>query len=491
MTVSKGGKAGKTVARKKHGRTTNRPATRSIVRWNEILDTRLLLNIQFACNVKGVKIPWETVSELMGQGISDGAISQHLAKLRTRMVNAGHEVPPPLSRGGGGPKAVKVIAKAGHRAKKAKGSDGSDGEYGAKNAKKGKGKAAKKNTLYGDGEDSEGDIVMDDEEIDEGEEDENAEGIASDGLVAAGASFLEYDDGSSSPKTEEAQNSKLVILKCTFEPGQEKVNGNMIQENMAQQGNNGTALPSLLFAHDANGTNLKVTFDGSVDGTQPNSPQKGNGVDGFIKGEQQPNSQYHASVGYGLPSVGDTNISDVYPSISFTNNAQEGKPVGSFMQVRQSDGKQPISADFGVAEVGPTNISGVHSYVVFNNNSSNNNNNNVHGAFVNGSQEGYLVRNVMQEEQSNGQHVHSVNPADVEYRTQDDFLGLLNIKEEDVPTPYSPDNDAIGFNDINHASEVTDGETNGLAQHEPDFFTNATYYDDMEKGFEWISGSLE
>lgn len=36
----------------------------------------------------------------MKNGISDGAIVQHLAKLRTRMVEAGLEVPPPLRRGG-------------------------------------------------------------------------------------------------------------------------------------------------------------------------------------------------------------------------------------------------------------------------------------------------------------------------------------------------------------------------------------------------------
>ena len=37
----------------------------------------------------------------MGQGISGGACIQHMAKLRTRMVQSGLPVPPPLRRGGG------------------------------------------------------------------------------------------------------------------------------------------------------------------------------------------------------------------------------------------------------------------------------------------------------------------------------------------------------------------------------------------------------
>lgn len=39
----------------------------------------------------------------MGHDISDGAIVQHLAKLRVRMINAGLDVPPPLRRGGTAP----------------------------------------------------------------------------------------------------------------------------------------------------------------------------------------------------------------------------------------------------------------------------------------------------------------------------------------------------------------------------------------------------
>ena len=65
------------------------------------MDKKLLLTIQSVCNAEGVKIPWDKVGAIMGQHISDGAVIQHLAKLRTRMVAQGLDVPPPLRRGGG------------------------------------------------------------------------------------------------------------------------------------------------------------------------------------------------------------------------------------------------------------------------------------------------------------------------------------------------------------------------------------------------------
>ena len=39
----------------------------------------------------------DRVAELMGPKFSSGAIIQHLAKLRTKMVEAGLDVPPPVS----------------------------------------------------------------------------------------------------------------------------------------------------------------------------------------------------------------------------------------------------------------------------------------------------------------------------------------------------------------------------------------------------------
>lgn len=77
------------------------------------LDRKLLLCIQSACNTLGVKLPWGEIADLMSNYISDGAIVQHLAKMRARAVELGLEVPPPLRRGGttGGPKVVRNHAK--------------------------------------------------------------------------------------------------------------------------------------------------------------------------------------------------------------------------------------------------------------------------------------------------------------------------------------------------------------------------------------------
>ncbi|KAI4259059.1 MAG: hypothetical protein L6R42_004780 [Xanthoria sp. 1 TBL-2021] len=81
-----------------------RPKTRNLIRWTDELDKKLLLTIQWACNVKGIKIPFELVASEMSStkssDISAGAIVQHLAKFRVRMVEQGLSVPPPLTRGG-------------------------------------------------------------------------------------------------------------------------------------------------------------------------------------------------------------------------------------------------------------------------------------------------------------------------------------------------------------------------------------------------------
>lgn len=58
------------------------------------------------CNKNGIKIPWVEVAETMGHNATDGAIVQHLAKLRQRRVDAGKVVPPPLRRGGAGGKVA-------------------------------------------------------------------------------------------------------------------------------------------------------------------------------------------------------------------------------------------------------------------------------------------------------------------------------------------------------------------------------------------------
>ena len=67
-----------------------------------LLDTKdqlLLLWIVYACGKHGVKIPFEYVVWSMPDGATEGALSQHLAKLRQRMEADGHHVPPPIPRG--------------------------------------------------------------------------------------------------------------------------------------------------------------------------------------------------------------------------------------------------------------------------------------------------------------------------------------------------------------------------------------------------------
>ncbi|EFE39321.1 conserved hypothetical protein [Trichophyton verrucosum HKI 0517] len=94
---------------KKPKKPLNRPPSRSIVRWCDELDRKLLLAIQSACNKCGVRIPWVEVALMMGSSITDGAIIQHLAKLRVRMVELGQDVPPPLRRSAGSaPKSAEA-----------------------------------------------------------------------------------------------------------------------------------------------------------------------------------------------------------------------------------------------------------------------------------------------------------------------------------------------------------------------------------------------
>lgn len=69
------------------------------------LDKQLLLTIQSVCNMAGIKIPWDKVGQSMGNNISEGAVVQHLAKLRQRMSGQGLDVPPPLKRG-----STKIMA---------------------------------------------------------------------------------------------------------------------------------------------------------------------------------------------------------------------------------------------------------------------------------------------------------------------------------------------------------------------------------------------
>lgn len=69
-------------------------------------DQRLLLAMQYASNQAGLRLPFAAAGALVGPSVTEGAIVQHLAKLRARLLEAGESVPPPLKRGGGyGPAA--------------------------------------------------------------------------------------------------------------------------------------------------------------------------------------------------------------------------------------------------------------------------------------------------------------------------------------------------------------------------------------------------
>lgn len=104
-----------------------------------------------------MRLPFTAAGALVGPSVTEGAIVQHLAKLRARLLEAGESVPPLLKRGGGyGPaaspsnssKSAKAKGKAkvaGKSLKAATESDSDDDEgYEDDNAKDAKGKGKEK-----------------------------------------------------------------------------------------------------------------------------------------------------------------------------------------------------------------------------------------------------------------------------------------------------------------------------------------------------------
>ena len=87
------------------------------------MDKKLLLAIQYSCNSAGLAVPWTNIGNIMGDEITGGAVIQHLAKLRIRMVAAGLPVPPPLRRGGGSSR----LSTSASSSSKAKGAPNKDG----------------------------------------------------------------------------------------------------------------------------------------------------------------------------------------------------------------------------------------------------------------------------------------------------------------------------------------------------------------------------
>jgi hypothetical protein len=107
------------------------------------LDELLLLTVQSVCNLQSIKIPWGEIADTMKNNVTEGAIVQHLAKLRARRIEAKKEVPPPLRRGGGlgtakgsskrsKPKGRKLAELSDSEATRELLNDSSDEDYGVK-----------------------------------------------------------------------------------------------------------------------------------------------------------------------------------------------------------------------------------------------------------------------------------------------------------------------------------------------------------------------
>ena len=190
------------------------------------MDKKLLLAIQYACNTSGVAVPWDKVGVLMGPEISPGAVIQHLAKVRVRMVELGLSVPPPLRRGGSGrstnatstPKKLGVakVAKTKSIKKKTKPqsddsdeqedwkNDDSDLDFGQPRAKRTKSNAKGSNGRTIKKEDS---------------HDEDASDGTNEEFVATGAGFLALENDHGSPETAKntpsTKKSLIVALPST------------------------------------------------------------------------------------------------------------------------------------------------------------------------------------------------------------------------------------------------------------------------------------
>ena len=79
----------------------------------DAMDKKLLLAVQYQCNHTGLAIPWNDIGTLMGPKITGGAVIQHLAKMRTRMIAQNLSVPPPLKRGGGSARISTATTSSG------------------------------------------------------------------------------------------------------------------------------------------------------------------------------------------------------------------------------------------------------------------------------------------------------------------------------------------------------------------------------------------
>ncbi|GIJ98774.1 hypothetical protein Aspvir_000895 [Aspergillus viridinutans] len=211
---------------------SNRPKKRTLVRWDSDLDELLLLTIQSVCNAKNVKIPWADVASTMGHNVTEGAIVQHLSKLRSRRVDAGKPVPPPLRRGGIGAPNKSLNASATYsrggarrRMRNARESDSaadpcdlaqdtdisSDEEYVVKRHSKAQRDAAHSKS-------SRVQSKEDHKVQPQSASDQDADGspIGSEDLVVSGAQFLEYPNHRGSRNRSPSRlrkRSKVIVLR--------------------------------------------------------------------------------------------------------------------------------------------------------------------------------------------------------------------------------------------------------------------------------------
>ncbi|KAJ5684520.1 uncharacterized protein N7477_000865 [Penicillium maclennaniae] len=75
---------------------------RQLVRWDDDLDILLLMTLQAVCTKNGLKLPWDKVARAMGAKFTEGAIVQHLSKLRVKRMSQDKPVPQLRARPSGG-----------------------------------------------------------------------------------------------------------------------------------------------------------------------------------------------------------------------------------------------------------------------------------------------------------------------------------------------------------------------------------------------------
>ncbi|BCS02704.1 uncharacterized protein AKAW2_60968A [Aspergillus luchuensis] len=203
-------------------KASNRPKKRTLVRWDENLNELLLLTVQSVCNTKSIKIPWADVANTMGHNVTEGAIVQHLAKLRSRRVSADKAVPPPLRRGATAiPKSAEEtpIKSVADEEPKPKGSSSKNNGFGSRGKPRHQNTSSDEEWVQGRPprsrrlrkrrksavkveESSSGS-----EKSESDDEDKRSSVASSDELLVRGAKFLEY------PNDAEGPQSKIVTLK--------------------------------------------------------------------------------------------------------------------------------------------------------------------------------------------------------------------------------------------------------------------------------------